>query len=300
MTGESVWPIAVEALQALGAHYGPAMDQAASEAGLTGGEWGGWLLAALTFEPEPVSTARLRVRAPYTAAEFYDERLAKAARLGFLAPVAQDEYRLTELGGRTAQLVIEAAYAQMSTLTPMPPADLDHLAGLLRRLVEASLAAPEPPGKWSLVLSRRTDPGDDAPVVVRIDQYLSDLAAYRDDVHPAAWQPYGVSGHAWEALTFLWHGEAATLDNLCKKLERRGHSRLVYSEALHDLIERGLVEEAAGTYRVTERGRALRQEAEEATDRYFFAPWVCLNEDEVEELRTLLMRLRRGLRQPNT
>jgi hypothetical protein len=44
------------------------------------------------------------------------------------------------------------------------PARRRRLAALLRRLVGAALAAPEPPGKWSLRLSRRTDPGAEAAV----------------------------------------------------------------------------------------------------------------------------------------
>jgi hypothetical protein len=43
---------------------------------------------------------------------------------------------------------------------------------------------------------------------------------------------------------------------------------------------------------VTDRGAALRQQAEETTDRLFYAPWSCLSEAEIEDLRGLLTRLR--------
>jgi len=295
MNPAGLWSIALEALQALGRHYGPEMDRAAAELNLP--EWYGWLLPALVFDPEPVSATRLRIRSPYTSARWYNERLASAARQGLLISVAgtENEYRLTELGKRAAEHVIGAAYAKMATLQPLPPTELEHLADLLLRLVKSCLTAPEPPGKWCINLSRRTDPGDHAAVVIRIDQYLSDMSAYRDDAHLAAWQPYEMDGHAWEAFTLLWRGEASTLDDLCQRLGRRGYSRDEYRQALEDLIQRGWVAEEAGEYRVTPPGKEIRQAAEETTDRYFYAPWSCLSQEETEDLRTLLIRLRDAL-----
>lgn len=295
MNAAGLWPIALEALQALGRHYGPEMSRVAAELNLP--EWYGWLLSAWVLDPEPVSAARLRVRSPYTSARWFNERLAHAARQGLMTPVAgtENEYRLTELGKQAAERVIGAAYAKMATLQPLPPAELERLAALLFRLVNSCLAAPEPPGKWCITLSRRTDPGSDAPVVVRIDQYLSDLAAYRDDAHLAAWRPYAIDGRAWEAFTFLWRGEVATLDDLCQKLGRRGYSRDEYRQATEDLMRRGWVVERAGEYQVTSLGKEVRQTAEETTDRYFYAPWSCLSQEETEELRNLLIRLRDAL-----
>lgn len=295
MNTTDVWPLAYEALRALGAQYGPAIQQALGEVGLESREF--WLLwTAQMLEPEPISPARLQVRNPYSASQASEEGLAKATQQGFLAPVADNEYRLTEAGRLVVQRVTdESVYARLAALEPMPQASQERLASLLRRLVEASLTAPEPPGKAGIGVSRRTDPGNHAPAMVRIDQYLTDLNAYRDDAHLAAWQPYGFTGQAWEALTYLWRGEAKSLDELYEKLKFRGHSRAVYLEAMQDLVHRGLIEETAGAYQVTGPGQTFRQEAEDATNRYFYAPWTYLNESEVEELRHLLVRLREGL-----
>ncbi len=291
----ALWSIALEALQRLGRQYGPAMDQTAAELNVP--QWYGWLLPALTLEPDPISATRLRIRSPYTSPRLYDERLAKAAKQGFLTPVGEagNEYRLTEIGRQAAHRVIEAAYARMAALGPMPATELERLARLLHRLVMSCLAAPEPPGKWCISHSRRTDPGDDASAVVRIDQYLSDLVSYRDDAHLAAWRPHSIDGHAWEALTYLWRREVTTLDGLCQKLERRGYSRDEYRQALEDLIGRGWVTQEGQEYRVTALGEEIRQAAEEATDRYFYAPWSCLSQGETEDLGILLTRLRDGL-----
>lgn len=297
MLKTDVWSVIEDVSGALFDRYAPAMDQAADEVGLHTIGWQGWLLPALVFEPASISVDRLHVRAAYTAPRISEERLAHAARLGFLVVVATGEYRLTEAGHKAAQHILRAADISMAALTPLLTNDLEQLATLLLRIVEASLTAPEPPGKWCLQHSRRTDRGGDAPVLTRIDQYAGDLNAYRDDAHLAAWRPLGFSGPMWEAITCIWRGEATSLDDLCRKLARRGHPRSVYAEALKDLVERGLILEKEGMHQVTERGRTLRQEAEEVTDRYFYAPWACLAEEEVAELRTLLACLRDGLAQ---
>ena len=46
----------------------------------------------------------------------------------------------------------------------------------------------------------------------------------------------------------------------------------------------------------TADGKSLCDEAEALTDQYFFAPWSCLNESELEELASLASQLRDGLR----
>jgi DNA-binding MarR family transcriptional regulator len=290
----NLWPDADEARHALGARYEPAMDKAAKQAGLGPTEYG-VLMTALTLDPTSVASWRLRVRGPYTAAGRYEERLRKAAQLGYLKATREGEYRLTELGRRTVRNIMDAAYKAMSRLAPMASADLDRLALLSRRIVDASEAAPEPPGKWSIHLSRRLDPGEGAHVVVRIDHSLSDLNAYRDDSHLAAWRSYDLSGAAWEALTNIWRDEAKSLDALVQSLERRGHSREDYAEALNDLVQRGLITEGSAAYRVTKQGQKLRQEAEDKTDEYFYAPWQRLSSREITDLRRLLRQLRDGL-----
>ncbi len=300
MDNLNLWPTMDEAAHALGAHYGPAMDKVAKQNGLEPSEYG-VLIAALTIDPHPVAAWKLRVRGPYTAVGRYDERLHKAARLGYLRAPHEGEYRLTDLGRQTVRHIVDAAYRAMARLTPMPATELDRLATLLHRLVDASLAAPEPPGKWSLNLSRRLDPGVKANVMVKVDQSLSDLNAYRDDSHLAAWKLHDLSAVAWEALTYVWRGSAHTPDELSQKLAHRGHPSEDYAQALADLAAHGLVKEDAGgsgAYETTRRGQTLRQKAEEQTDRYFYAPWKVLSSGETDDLCALLKQLRAGLTTP--
>jgi hypothetical protein len=291
-----LWPLLAATNNALVPSYAAAMERAGADAQVPGTAWM-LLLPAYTFEPEALTTARLRVRVPYNAPVVYDRLLAEAEAAGLLAADAEGGYRLSERGRAALRAILDAGYQAMAGVSVLPAETLERLAALLRRLVGAALAAPEPPGKWSLRLSRRTDPGAEAAVVARIDQYLTDLGAYRDDAHLSAWQPLGVSPEAWESLTLLWRGEAATLDELHAKLARRRRSREEYAAALAELQARGLAVEEGGRFAPSAQGRDLREEAERLTDRYFYGPFAVLSEAEQLELRELLERLSAALRQ---
>lgn len=289
-----LWPLVWDTLQTLTAHYGPAIDHEAEKFGVPYGEWYGWLMAAKIFEPEPVSAARLHVRAAYTNPDLLDRRLQSGVELGLLAPEGEGTYRLTQAGHEAVERLIAAAYGAVANLEPLPDAELDELLGLLRRLVYACLTAPEPPGKWCLRIARHYDPGGRAGRMPQLDQYLSDLVAYRDDAHLAAWQQVagplsGISGQAWETLTHVWTGAVSSLDELCARhCARRGYPCESYAAVLDDLEVRGWVISTHDVYELTESGRAVREAAEDTTNRYFFAPWACLSAVEMPRLRGLL------------
>jgi hypothetical protein len=292
----ALWRAAQEAWDRLSAIYGPAMARAArNEAGLAEGTYFGWMLEAPGFEPEPISAGRMAGRWPYTAHSLNEMRLADGARQGLLRSLGGGEYVFTEAGRTAARRIFEAAYHSMAPLQPLPAGDLERLAGLLRGIAAASEAAPEPPGKYCLRLSRRIVPSASAPLLAWIDQSLSDLNAYRDDAHMASWQPLGVSGAVWEAFTCLWRGEVRTPDELFARLAFRGHARGDYAEALAELVARAWIVPDGGGYLLAAAGRAVRDQAEQTTDRYFFAPWACLALAERSDLARLLAGLRDGL-----
>jgi hypothetical protein len=172
--------------------------------------------------------------------------------------------------------------------------DVVRLENTLSRLIEASLAAPTPPGSWCVRYSRRRAPGEDAPNLTKIIQYFEDFNAFRDDAHMAAFQPHDVPGFAWEAFSHIYQGDMSTVEVLHEALAYRGYSPSEYRAALDDLSQRGWLEQANGTgsYRITEEGRTVREEAERLTDDYFYAPWQILSENEIGELETLLCQLR--------
>ncbi len=286
-----IWELGLGALRWLGEKYDPVLKEAARKEGLVAPAWYAWLLPALTFEPEAISTEKLRVRSPYTAPGVYEERLANAAAAGYLRCVDRDGYMLTLKGHNAVRAVLQAGDACMEQLRPMQVERMEMLAGLLRQLVDSSLAAPEPPGRWGLAHSRMIDRGSGAPIVVRIDQYLSDISAYRDDCHLAAWAPLGIDGPEMEALTYIWRtkeAEPLTFDELYDALRRRGWGKDDYLQRLADLVQRSWVEQSAQAYKITLAGWTIRQAVEQKTDEYFYRPWACLTAEEMESLKDLL------------
>ena len=129
----------------------------------------------------------------------------------------------------------------------------------------------------------------------RIDQYLTDLNAYRNDASLSVWQPYGVSGATWEAFTCLWRGDARTLDALCSRLAMRGHARSDYAAALAELVAHGWVAAADDNYRLTDAGRVVREDAERADRPVLLGPVGVPGDGELAELGALLGSLRDGL-----
>jgi hypothetical protein len=157
------------------------------------------------------------------------------------------------------------------------------------------LQTPPPPQTWSITLSIKLMPALNPPMPF-IEQSFSCLAAYRDDSHLAAWRRSGLSAMALETLTLLWRGEATSLDELCKKLERRGHPCQVYNNVLGELREHGLITGPDQAPWVTGTGRVFRNEIEEDTDRFFYAPWSDMKNEEKMELLDLATRMRDGLK----
>jgi len=294
MDNLALWNLIHEAWQAIFPHYDPVFARHATESGLEGPVWS-LLLAVQTFGPEAISPALLLVRGPYTAAYSYLTRLEAAAAKGYLMQVAPGQFRLTDLGRAHVDRAVKEARAAMAQADPLPTADSQRLAELLDRLVQACLNTPPPPDTWAIRLSYTLMP-ERTPPLPYTEQAISCLNGYRDDAHLAAWQPSGLSATALETLTLLWRGEADSLDSVCERLVRRGHPRQVYAHALVELRARGFVEGTDDAPHVTEAGRAFREQVEADTDRYFFAPWICLSEADKDELADLAVRLRDGLK----
>jgi len=296
MNQPELYALLGEATASLRAFY-PHMGPAIQETGL--GNVFGAVLLIRAAEPDALTADEFFYRYPYMARERQSANLQAAVTAGFAVEVAPGAFRLTETGRAGIERVFAAAHDDLAQHTPLPEAELARMAALLQRLVDASLAAPKPGHKRALRHSRWTDPGTDAASLVRIDQYLTDLIAYRDDVHIAAWHGYGTTGEVWETLTMLWRDQAHTAAELAEKLPFRGHAAETYAQALADLVARGwLAADPAtpGAFQVTDQGRAKREEGEEATNRLYFASWQVLTDSEREELIALLTQLRDAAR----
>lgn len=262
-------------------------------------ESAGWfLIQAIEFEPEPLTVQNLRVRDTYASERLVQALLELMASEGWLARSARETYALTPTGRAIAQRRIQRQRDMVERLTPLPEGDLAQLTTMLGHLVDASLAAPTPPGTWCLAHSRRRAPARTAPALVRMAQYFSDFNAFRDDAHMAAWRSYKLDGATWEAFALVCAGQADSAAVLFERLSHRGYSADEYAAMLELLARRGWLAPApaSGAYHVTADGRAAREVVERLTDSYFYAPWECLADREIADLRASLARLTGQLR----
>jgi hypothetical protein len=294
---KAIWAVLEETFDTLGSYGFPAMARAAAELNLESG-WFTWIAATWLFGSEPITTAAFMRMLPYGLARLNEERFASAVRQGYLLSDGENGYIPTAAGLRAAHKVWREAGDALMRL-PMPEAHQNPLFDYLARLGDASLSAPEPPPHFFIAHKRENYQRFE--VVHPPERFVvlfGELAAYRDDAHMAAWLAYNIEGNRWELLTTIWRGEINTLDKLSGELSSRGITRDEYAHFLQELAERGWVDEDSGAYQLTAEGKRLRESAEALTDRYFFAPWSCLNESELEELASLASQLRDGLENP--
>ena len=294
MDEQTLWNQMNEAMIELGNRYEPVVEIAAKDEGMDLRTWS-TLLAVLTFEPEDATPAHYMVRGPYTAPEAYLSRLVSASQAGFLSEVEAGKFRLTERGRRIVLDLVALGRGAMADADPLSGDNARVLMKLLDRLVQTCLGTSPPPETWSIQLSYKLMP-DPEPPLPFIEQAISALAAYRDDAHLAAWQNTELSATALETLTLLWRGDVNSFDEICKRLDRRGHSCKVYTSALEDLRAHHLINGPDEAPWVTRVGRVFRNQIEEATNRYFYAPWACLQEAEKMELERILALLISGLK----
>jgi DNA-binding MarR family transcriptional regulator/Mn-dependent DtxR family transcriptional regulator len=264
---------------------------------VTEGKLGNWfnfisVWNGLQLAPEPFNGSDIVARFPYGTGAAWVERLANAAEAGFLKKV-DGGYVVTDEGRAAVNEMNDVFYRTLGELNPLPEEELEKLAGYLKRLVEASIASPPVEGYQHVVNAQKVEPSTDYPALARIDHYCDCLNAYRDDSHLPTFQSKLLSGHGWEAFTFLVRGEVEepTAAAIAEKVNFRGHDAAAYTEALAEYVRRGWLEEQNGRYSVTEAGREMREEAERLTDRNFYGPWAALAEEEVEEVRDLFNRL---------
>ena len=293
MNLKTIWSALMESIEPLSDF---ALDKALAELNLEPGDIT-WLWAIALFEGEPFSTAAyMRIR-PYGSARVNEARFVSAVKRNILSVNTQNEYQVTEKGKDLMVKFMRTADAAITHLQPIPIAELQKIADYAERLVEASLAALEPPSHFGMThYYKNMHPGQDTQLPRLIVHYVGTLSQHRDSSHLASWQDHNLAGYAWSAFTSIWRNEANTFDALHKEMGASVFTREDISEVIHTLKQHGWIEEEADTYRTTAEGGRIRQEAEDVTDRLFFIPWSCLSESELEELFDLAKQLRDGLK----
>lgn len=296
MNKKSIWSHLEDGFDILGGYGFPMMDKTALELNLDDG-WFTWIAAIWLFGSEQITTSKFMHMFPYGLARLNEECFASAARQGYLILDNESGYSATEIGVNVAQKIWRQAGDSIADLKPMSEESLQHLLNFLERLVEASLAMPQPPAHF--FLSSKKKNYQQFGTIYPLEYFVvlfGELAAYRDDMYVAAWQAYQIEGHAWDLFDKMVGGKALTIDGLYAKLKRRGLPQEIYFQDLQELIKRGWVTEKANEYQITPAGNKVREDVEAETERLFFAPWACLEEKDLEDLMNLVTQLYDDLR----
>ncbi len=292
----TVFPLLQEVMGALAPHYQTAVRKTFADYKFQGADW---FVSLVTYSTgsEGIMLDKFHYRYPYINKTHQQSLFDQAVEHDFLQANEGNVYTVTETGKKGVEAFFANARLALNAITPLPQADLTRLSDLLKRVVTATEQAPETAEEYTLALSRCAAPTGEETAVAYIDQYVTDLIFYRDDAHLATWRSLDITGQAWEALAFIWRGDAHTAAELAEKLPNRHYDEAVYEEALQSLVKHGWLTAVDGTYQITPAGQKLRDEAETQTDHNYLAGWSVLNVDEVVTLKNLLAQFRDGLRQ---
>lgn len=233
-------------------------------------------------------------RDPFSNPEQFEKLFARLNIKGWIAPMPDGRYQVTEQAREGARQIIQAGDAHLSSFEPLVEVNLRKLAILIKQVVTANSEASEPPKKWA-ILTRFRVADNDGPWLVQIRENLMDLFAHRDDSHLSASHPhFGQAGIVWSVLGSVWSGDAVTAEQMSETMAFRGYEVDDYEVAIQAAVEIEWIESAenSGAFRPTRKGRELREQAEALTNEYFFRPWSVMKQEELDELYDLLARLR--------
>lgn len=245
------------------------------------------------------SVENFQKRDPFSNPEQFEKLFARLDVKGWIEPQHDDRYKVTEMARSGATYIVMAGDAKLPPAESFPEIDLERLKVLVKQIVMANDSALEPPEKWA-ILKRFRVAEKNSPVLVKIREYLMDLFAYRDDSHLTAARPhFNQAGIVWLVLNAAWEGDAVTAEKIAESMAFRGYEVNDYEVALQAAKEIGWLEETevSGSYRVSQKGKELREKVENLTDEYFYRPWSVLTQEELEELYDLLVKLRERLRE---
>jgi hypothetical protein len=237
-------------------------------------------------------------RDPFSNPEQFERLFVRLNLKGWIEPMADGSFRVTEKARETARFLIQAGDVQLSDFDGMPAHDLKRLLILLKQIVMECCVTPEPPGKWA-ILKRFRVADEHYPPIMQVREYLMDLFAYRDDSHLSASRPYfNKAGIVWIVLGALEKGDAVNAEQMAEKMAFRGYEIEDYEIAIQAAIELGWAEPSSrpDKFCLTEEGRQLREQAEQDTNEYFYTPWSVLTQEEIKELHGLLTNLHNSLK----
>jgi hypothetical protein len=243
------------------------------------------------------SLANFQKRDPFTNPEQFEKVFARLNVKGWIEPMLDGSFQVTEKAREAVRQILQAGDAQLMDFRSMSEDELKRLVILLKQIVVESKVTPEPPEKWAILKRFRVADEYD-PLMVKLREYLMDLFAYREDSHLSASRPYfNQAGIVWIVLGALWHKDAVTAEQMAEKMSFRGYEVSDYEVALQAAVEVGWaeVDDRPDVFRLSQQGKELREQAEQLTNAYFYMPWSVLVPAEMDELYSLLTKLRDGL-----
>jgi DNA-binding MarR family transcriptional regulator len=239
--------------------------------------------------PQEALIADLRARSPYGNPEQLKEGLKQSEGRGWI--------KLSETGFTATEKSITFSNAIVAMLTDycagleVDDTEINRMVELLGKLVKGAEKA-EFKTKPTFTFARNYEYEDKTPSLLWVRRHILTMASYRDDCHIDAWQSqYDVPGHVWEALSFLWEGDANTAAELVEALPYRSYTEEDYAHALKKLVKLGWAEQTEDGYAITEAGKKLRDEAEALTNKNYQAAFAVLSDDQLDELIGLIEKL---------
>ena len=231
-------------------------------------------------------------RNPYANPAGLEKLFADIASAGYFDEDSNSGFLLSEKGRNAINSTNEIFYNHINKVDQFPADKRKELTTLLSKLVNACKKSDLANSRLSFEISHNGHPKVEADSLSQIDQHIDDLNAFRDDSHISAWTPSGVNGHIWETLSFVWNGEATTVEKLVERLPFRNYTAEDFIKTLDDLTQRGWIEPGDNGYIITDTGKKTREDAEDATNANFFAPWKSLSDEDLAKLEELLSELK--------
>ncbi len=244
------------------------------------------------------STQDFQKRDPFSNPEQFEKHFALLNMKGWVEPLQDGSSRVTDEARASVRKIIQAGDEQLLGFRAMPDSDLERLVILLKQIITESKLSRQPPEKWAIVKRFRVA-DDQSPLIVQIREYLMDLYAYRDDSHLSAARPhFNAAGIVWLVLGSLAKGNAVNAEQMAESMPFRGYEVEDYEIAIEAAVEVDWAEQAdrPDTFRLTQKGKELREQVERLTNEYFYMPWSVLVQDEIDELYDLLITLHSELK----
>ncbi len=240
------------------------------------------------------STKDFQKRDPFSNPEQFEKNFARLNMKGWVEPLQDGSSRVTDEAREAVRKIIRAGDEQLLGFCSMTDSDLKRLITLLKQIITECKLTRQPPEKWA-IFKRFRVADEQSPLIVQVREYLMDMYAYRDDSHLSAARPhFNAAGIVWLVLGALWKGDAGNAGQMAESMPFRGYDVEDYEIAIQAAVELGWAEPAdhPESFRLTPKGKELREQVEHLTNEYFYTPWSVLVQAEIDELYDLLTTLR--------